>query len=318
MKVCIVGATGVVGRILLDVLKESNFKSNEIELFASKKSLGTQIWFKDKYLTVKNEIAEFGQKNDVAILCVDKEVSKQMTPILLNKGMYVIDCSTAYRMDKEVPLIAVSVNDENIKNHRLISNPNCVVMQVIIPLMMIQKKYKINMINLVSFQSVSGSGKRGIDDLDNNTALFYPYKIKETCIPIVGEIQENNYTSEEEKIRNEIRKILDNYELKINATCVRVPVKRCHAISLSLELDKEVSAKQIQDLISKNKMCKYLDIPNGIEAKDNDLIYLGRVRNDLDNPKIIHMYIVGDNLRRGAASNAFWILKELCEKNKML
>lgn len=316
MNLYVVGATGVVGRQLLKILEEENFDINKIKAFSSFKSEGTIINYKDKHLVSLSKVEEFGQKNDVAVLCVDKSVSSKLVPILLSKGMYVVDCSTAYRKKNNIPLVAVGVNEESIQNNKLICNPNCVVMQIILPIYLINKEYTIKRIEVVSFQSVSGSGKKGIDDYVNKTSNFYPYSINKTCIPLVGDLLENGYTSEEDKIDFEIKKILKNKDLEISATCVRVPIERCHGVSLSIEFDEVVNEKSIEKILRNSKWCKYQKVPNGEDAIDNDFIYFGRVRKDLYNPKLIHMYIVGDNLRRGAATNAYWIVKEIMKKNK--
>ena len=316
MNLYIIGATGLVGRKLIDVLSDSKLELDEICLFSSKRSSGERIKYKDKYLVVKSEIDEIKPKNGVVILCVDKNVSKALVPVLLAKDLYVIDCSTEFRKCDDIPLIAVGVNEDKIKEGKLICNPNCVVMQIILILDILNKTYGLNRIDIVSFQSVSGSGKKGIDDLKSKNSLFYPYNINRTCIPIVGDILENNYSSEEDKVRDEIRKILDFKDLKISATCVRVPVEFCHGISLSVELNKGFNEKEIIELLSTNPNLIYKEIPNGEEAIDNDYVYFGRVRKDLDNPKILHMYVVGDNLRRGAASNAYWILETILSNKK--
>ena len=308
------GATGVVGRKLLEILESENINGDKINLYASKRSAGKLIRYKDKYLTVKSEIDEKKLKKGLFVLCVDKEVSRTLVPMLLNNNQYVIDCSTEYRNNENIPLIAAYVNEKEIKDCKLICNPNCVVLQIIIPIKIIKEKYEIERIDVVSFQSVSGSGKKGIDDLLNKTNNFYPYKINKTCIPLVGNIKQNNYSTEEEKIRLEIRKILKDNKLKINATCVRVPVEYCHGIALSLTLQKECDVEVIKNILSNNENIKYQEIPNGEDAINNDYVYVGRIRKDLDNPNIVHMYIVGNNLRRGAASNAYWIMKEILKK----
>ena len=316
MKLYVVGATGVVGRQFLKILEEENFDIDKIEVISSFKSEGTKIQYNDKYLITKSKITEFGQKNDVAVLCVDKDVSLELTPLLLSKGMYVVDCSTAFRKEKNTPLIAIGVNDNKINDCKLICNPNCVVMQIILPLYLLNNEYPIKRVDVVSFQSVSGSGKKGIDDYKNNTSYFYPYSINKTCIPLVGDLLENGYSSEEDKIDFEIKKILNKVDLEVSATCVRVPIERCHGVSLSIQFESEVNEKSIEKILRNSKWCVYQEVPNGTDAIDNDFIYFGRIRKDIYNPKIIHMYIVGDNLRRGAASNAYWIVKNIIDKNK--
>ena len=316
MNLFIVGATGLVGRKILEILNESSLEFDEISLFSSKISEGKRIKYKDKYLVVKSEINEIKPKNGVVILCVDKSVSKVLVPILLDKDLYVIDCSTEYRKCEDIPLVADGVNDHLISNSKLICNPNCVVMQLVLILDILNKKYGIDRVDVVSFQSVSGSGKQGVNDLLNDTNLYYPYRITKTCIPLIGDIENNNYTSEEDKIRSEIRKILDMNELKVNATCVRVPVEHCHGICLSVELNSGVNLGDIKEILSMNPNLRYKEVPNGEEATNNDYVYFGRLRKDLDNPNIVHMYVVGDNLRRGAASNAYWILNKIIENKK--
>ena len=314
MNINIVGATGVVGRKLLGVLEENNFDFNKIKLFATKKNEGKQIKYKDKYLTVGSEFCENELKNGLFVLCVDKTVSKELVPLLLDNGNYIIDCSTEYRKNPTIPLIAVGVNDNDIKEHKLICNPNCVVLQIVIPIMLIKQKYGINRIDVTSFQSVSGSGKKGIDDLIKKEKNFYRYDINKTCIPLIGDVLENGYSSEEDKIRFELRKILNDKDLIVNATCVRVPVEVCHGISLSIETKKQFNLDDVKSMFINDSNCVYQEVPNGEEGIESDNIFIGRLRKDLDNDKIMHMYIVGNNLRRGAASNAYWIIKKVSEK----
>lgn len=317
MNLYIVGATGLVGRKFIEILEKEDEGIEQIFLFSSKKSEGKKIKYKDRYLEVKSNFEEFEPKKGVVVLCTPSSVSKQIVPKLLNKDIYIIDCSTEYRKRKEVPLVAVGVNQDKIYKNNLICNPNCVVLIIINILNILKKEYGLKKVDVVTLQSVSGSGKKGLDDLINKESKYYPYRIDKTCIPLIGEVLNNNYSSEEDKIRFEIRKILNDEDLKINATCIRVPIESCHGISLSLELNKDVSVDEVIESMGKKQCLMYKNIPNSIDAAKNNLIYFGRVKKDLDNPYVIHMYVVGDNLYRGAASNAFWILKEIIKIKKL-
>lgn len=311
MKVCIVGATGIVGRLLLKILEENGIDMNDIELYASNKSVGTKIKYKDGYLVVNTKIEEMRLKKRVIILCTPSDVSRKLVPLFLDKDIRIIDCSEEFRKKENVPLIAVGINDELIEKNNLISNPNCVVLIAIPIINILNNEYGVKNINIVSFQSVSGSGKKGLDDLKMKKQDFYPYRIDKTCIPLIGNILDNRYTTEEDKIRFEIKKILNNQNIDISATCVRVPIEACHGISIRVELNSNVCVDALINKLEKNRFCFHKNIPNAIDAKGNDNVFFGRVRKDLDNPFVIHMFVVGDNLYRGAASNAFWIYKKI-------
>lgn len=317
MNLYIIGATGLVGRKFIEILEHEDIDVEQIFLFSSKKSEGNKIKYKGGYLEVRSDLENIEPKNGVAVLCTPSSVSRKYVPLLLKKEITIIDCSTEFRKRKEVPLVAVGVNDNEILYNNLICNPNCVVLIIINILNILKNSYGLERVDVTSLQSVSGSGKRGLDDLLNHESNFYPYRIDKTCIPLIGEILENNFSTEEDKIRSEVRKILNDDTLKVNATCIRVPIEACHSISLSVELNMDVNVNELIETINKNHWCIHKDIPNGIEAKENNYIYFGRAKKDLDNPYIIHMYIVGDNLYRGAASNAFWILKKILKIKKL-
>lgn len=303
MKLAVFGATGVVGSMALSLIQEYQIYFDELYLFATIKSVGKKIKVYDK----EYEVKEFdGKINfDYALMCVGNNVSKEIVPILLENNIKIIDCSSFFRKE-DYPLVAYGVNENTIKESNLICTPNCVVMQIVLPLSELLKETNIKSIDVVSFQSVSGSGKKGIDELNNNINLFYPFNINKTCIPLIGKVDENGFSEEENKIAFELNKIL-NSNILISATCVRVPIERCHGVSLRVELDKDIDVEKTIEIISRNPFCKHRRIPNAIEAKDNDYVYFGRVRKITKN--IISIYVIGDNLRRGAAGNACMILK---------
>lgn len=305
MKLAIFGATGVVGQIALNLIEEYKIDFEELFLFASKKSKGRKI----KVYNKEYEVELFDNKIcfDYALMCVGNDVSKMFVPFLLESKVKVIDCSSFFRKDN-YPLIAYGVNEQEINESNLICTPNCVVMQIILPLFEISKEYNIKSIDVVSFQSVSGSGKKGIDDLINKTNSFYPYDINKTCIPLIGKLDENGFSKEENKISFELNKILKT-NISVYSTCVRVPIERCHGVSLKIELDEDISVEKTIEIISRNPFCKHREIPNAIEALNNDFVYFGRVRKSSRNT--ILMYVIGDNLRRGAAGNACMILKHI-------
>ena len=322
--VAVVGATGLVGRMFLTVLEEYNFPIKELRLLASKKSAGKKICFRNTLYTV-NELNEDSFENiDFALFSAGGDVSKKYAKLASDAGAVVIDNSSAFRQDMDVPLVTPEVNLEDVKwNKGIIANPNCSTIQSIIPLKALYDRFGISRIVYTTYQAVSGSGIRGLNDLDNTIKglknEFYPYPIAQTCIPEIDIPLDNDYTKEEMKMVLETRKMLHDDNIKISATCVRVPIKRSHAVSILVELKKDFTIDEVIDAFRKMENVVVLnDLKNHIypvatKSTGNDKVYVGRIRRDLSSDNGLLFYCVADNTRRGAASNAVLIAKKMIE-----
>ena len=314
IKLAIVGATGLVGQTFLHILEEENLDNVEVKLFASSKSEGNKVKFNDKYHIVHALDDESFNDVDYACFFSSATISKIYIPIALKKNVKVIDNSSYYRMKENVPLIAYGVNENLINNtNQLIANPNCCVIQSIIPIALLQD-YRIKKIIYNTYQSVSGSGKQGIDDLircrKGFVPLFYETDISFTCIPKIGDYENNDFTEEENKVIKETKKILNNNEIDVVSTCVRVPVMFSHGVSIQVELEKEFDIEKIKQIFDSQKNIVFCDKipPTSVLSCKNDKVYVGRVRKHNNS---VLFYCVADNIRVGAATNAFLILKKL-------
>ena len=323
-KLAIVGATGLVGRTALKVLEERNLPNFEYKLFCSKKSAGTKINFMGKEY-IANELTEtsFDEGFDFAIFSAGGDTSKKYSPIAANNGCIVIDNSSAFRMDKDVPLVVPEVNPEDIKkNHGIIANPNCSTIQAVVPLKPLDEKYKIKRIVYSTYQAVSGAGKKGVDDLENGTTNKFPHQIVNNCLPHIDVFEPNGYTKEEIKMINETRKILGKPDLRITATTVRVPVKNSHSESINIEFENDFDLNELKDLLKNSPGIILEDDPSkniyplATNANGTDSVYVGRIRRDYSVDYGINLWVVADNIRKGAASNAIQIVEKLIEYNQ--
>ena len=322
-KVAIVGATGLVGRTVLKVIEERDLFPVEYVLFSSKKSAGSKIEFGGiNYIVQELTESSFNIGFDYAIFCAGGDVSKKYIPIAVSKGCIVIDNSSVYRMDKDVPLVVPEVNPEKIyKNNGIIANPNCSTIQAVVPLKPIDDKYKIKRIVYSTYQAVSGAGRAGIEDLENGWNGFenkkFPHPIFNNCLPHIDVFFDDGYTKEEHKMINETRKILDKPNLPITATTVRVPVFNCHSESINLELENEFDIYDIKILLQNSPSIVVVDdieknyYPLASKADGHDEVFVGRIRRDFSIKNGINLWVVSDNLRKGAATNAVQILQEL-------
>lgn len=322
-KLAIVGATGLVGRTVLKVLEEENLPISEYKLFASQKSAGTTLKFMNKDYVV-NELTEnsFDEHFDFAIFSAGGDTSKKFSPIAASKGCIVIDNSSAFRMDPDVPLIVPEVNPEKIsENKGIIANPNCSTIQAVVALKPLDDKYKIKRIVYSTYQAVSGAGQKGLDDLNNGLLGMEPKKfthqIVNNCLPHIDVFLDNGYTKEEEKMINETRKILGKPDLKITATAVRVPVDNSHSESINIEFENSF---ELDDVINTLKCAPGIivedDIKNNVyplaaNASGHNEVFVGRIRRDFSVDNGINIWVVADNIRKGAASNAVQILEKL-------
>ena len=324
--IAIVGATGLVGQTVLKVLEEKNLTDFKYELLASKRSQGKKIRFMNKEYEVE-ELTQntFDKKIDYAIFVAGSEISKEYARLAVQKGTIVIDNSSYFRMDEDVPLVVPEVNPEDIKKHRgIIANPNCSTIQAVVALKPLDDKYKIKRIVYSTYQAVSGAGSKGIKDLENTLKGLknekFPYPIANNCIPQIDSFTENGYTKEEMKMINETRKILNNPQMKITATTVRVPILNSHSESINVEFEKDFEIEELKTLLSNSPSIVLQDdiskevYPLAVATTGKDEVYVGRIRRDDSIESGINMWVVADNIRKGAASNAVQILELLINK----
>ena len=340
LKLAVVGATGVVGRAAIKVLEEKKLPISSYTFFASKKSSGKKIMFMEKGYTVQ-ELTEqsFDEGFDFAIFSAGGETSKKYAPIAASKGCIVVDNSSAFRMDENVPLVVPEVNAQEIrKNKGIIANPNCSTIQAVVPLKPLDDKYKIKRIVYSTYQAVSGAGRDGIEDLENGIKNYregndinvaetskyelkkFPYPIFNNCLPHIDTFLDNGYTKEEMKMINETRKILNRPELPITATTVRVPVFNSHSESINVEFENEFDLDELKDtlrsfpgviLVDDINLNKY---PIATDATGHDEVFVGRIRRDFSVKSGLNFWVVADNIRKGAASNAVQIVEKLIEE----
>ena len=320
-KLAIVGATGLVGRTALKVLEEKNLPNFEYKLFCSKKSAGTRIKFLGKeYIAHELKDTSFDEGFDFAIFSAGGETSKHFAPIAASKGCVVIDNSSAFRMDENVPLVVPEVNPEDISwNNGIIANPNCSTIQAVVPLKPLDDKYKIKRIIYATYQACSGAGIKGLEDLRAKSAgsdlKKFAHPIYNNCLPHIDVFEEDGYTKEEHKMINETRKILGRPNLAITATTVRVPVENCHSESLNVEFENDFVLEDVINLLKNSPgIIVQDDISNNIyplatNANGHDEVFVGRIRRDFSNPKTLNLWVVADNIRKGAATNAIQILE---------
>lgn len=322
-KVAVVGASGLVGRTVLKVLEENNFPDVSYIFFSSKKSAGNTITFlNNKYFIYELKDNSFDIDFDFAIFCAGGEISKKFIPIAVDNGCTVIDNSSVYRMDSSVPLVVPEINIEKAKeNNGIIANPNCSTIQAVVPLKPLDDNFTIKRIVYSTYQAVSGAGKLAIEDLieknDDAHLKKFPYPIYNNCLPQIDVFCDDGYTKEEYKMINETRKILDKPNLSITATAVRVPVENCHCESINVEFEKAFNICDIKTILKKAPGVKVIDdidnlkYPLPTKASGKDDVFVGRIRRDFSVKNGLNLWVVADNLRKGAASNAVQILEFL-------
>lgn len=320
MRIGVVGVTGLVGQTFLKVMEERGIEADNFRFFASKKSAGKKINFKNKEYIVE-ELTENSFDNlDYALFSAGGSVSKQYSPIAAKKGCTVIDNSSAFRMVEGVPLIVPEVNSEILKGYRgIIANPNCSTIQCMLPLKHL-KKYGIKRVVYSSYQAVSGSGHKGVSDMENGIKgeenRFYCKNIAYNCLPLIGNILDNGYTDEEKKMIDETRKILNLPELKVTATCVRVPVWNGHGVSVNVEFENEFELEELKKFLEGKEGIEIEDnIPTPLDISGKDSVKIGRIRRDESVDNGINFWVVADNIRKGAATNAVQILEKLLESD---
>lgn len=318
--VAIVGATGNVGRKFLEILEERNFPVKELYLFASKRSAGKTLKFKGEDVLVE-ELCKANIENkkiDFALFSAGGSVSLEFAPIFAKHGAVVIDNSSAWRMNKEVPLVVPEVNPEDVKWHKgIIANPNCSTIQAMVALKPLYDKYGIKRIVYSTYQAVSGAGIQGILDLQEGTTKKFPYPILGNVIPHIDVFLDNGYTKEEIKMIEETKKILHDDNLRITATTVRVPVLNAHSESINVELNSEFELENVIDLFNSSKGIivhddvENLKYPTPLELSGKDDVFVGRIRRDFSLDNGLNLWVVADNIRKGAALNAIQIAEIL-------
>jgi aspartate-semialdehyde dehydrogenase len=336
----VVGATGAVGTVMLDILSKRTDVYGEIRLIASARSAGKKLTCRGQELTVVALSPEAFEGIDIAMFDVPDEVSKEWAPIAASKGCVVVDNSGAFRMDKDVPLVVPEVNPDQVKNRSkgIISNPNCTTLSMIVALGALHKQYGLKELVVASYQAASGAGQSGIDTLRDqiskvaNTSAGdmagdvrkvisdhgpFPAPLALNVIPWAGSLKEDGYSSEELKVRNESRKILGLANLKVSVTCVRVPVLTTHSLVVHAIFDKEVSRQVAQDVLKNAAGVELVDdpenhkFPTPADVVGTDPTWVGRVRKSLDDPNALDLFVCGDNLRKGAALNTAQIAELL-------
>jgi len=331
--VAVVGATGVVGQEMIRILEQRNFPVDKIKLLASERSVGQFLKYKGKAEKVHLLSEETFEGIDIGLFSPGASVSAVYAPKAGKAGCVVIDNTSQFRMDADVPLVVPEVNPKAIaeyKKRNIIANPNCSTIQMVVALKPIHDAVKIKRIVVSTYQAVSGAGKEAMDELSDQVLAIYghkeiekkifPYQIAFNCIPQIDLFLDNGYTKEEMKMVNETRKIMGDDSIQVTATTVRVPVFNSHSESVNIETEKKITAKEVKQLLSKAPGVKVVDnaknklYPMPLDASEQDEVFVGRIREDESIPNGINMWIVSDNLRKGAALNAVQIAEILIKE----
>jgi aspartate-semialdehyde dehydrogenase len=326
MKIAIVGATGLVGSEILKVLEERNFPVTELIPVASEKSIGKEVMFKGKGYKVVGFADAIAKKPAFAIFSAGGSTSLELAPKFAEAGITVIDNSSAWRMDPTKKLVVPEINAHELgENDKIIANPNCSTIQMVVALNPLHLKYKIKRIVVSTYQSVTGTGKKAVDQLMNERAgidgpMAYPYKIDLNVIPHIDVFLDNGYTKEEMKMVNETKKIMGDNNIQVTATTVRIPVMGGHSESVNVEFENEFDVNEVRAILSQTKGVIVVDdvknnkYPMPKDSHGKDEVFVGRIRRDETQPKSLNMWIVADNLRKGAATNAVQIAEYLSAK----
>jgi len=331
LNIAVLGATGLVGRTFFRILEERDFPVGELRALASERSEGRTVPFKGAQIPVHAAKPESFEGIDLAFFCVDDDISREMAPIAARAGAVVIDKSNAWRMNPDVPLVVPEVNPEDTRLHEgIIAGPNCTTIQMVVALAPIHQVNPITRIIVDSYQSVSGAGTAAVEELDaQNRALVndepvevsaLPHQIALNVLPHIGGFSENGYCSEEIKLVNETRKIMHAPDIAVSATTVRVPVHIGHSEAVHVELTEPMTAADVRDILSRAPGVAVIDnpaqaeYPLALDAEGRDEVFVGRIRRDISHPQGIAMWIVSDNLRKGAALNAVQVAELMMEQ----
>ena len=326
MKVAVVGATGLVGQIMLKVLAERNFPVTELLPVASEKSVGKDVEFKGKKYKVISMRDAIAQKPALAIFSAGGNTSLEWAPEFAKAGTTVVDNSSAWRMDKTKKLIVPEINADTLgKDDKIIANPNCSTIQMVVALAPLHRKFKAKRLVISTYQSVTGTGVKAVQQLENERAgiigpMAYPHVIDKNCIPQCDVFTENGYTKEEMKLVNETKKIIGDDTIRVTATAVRVPVSGGHSETVNVEFEHEFELADIRKILSDSPGIILQDDPSKNlypmprTSADRDEVFVGRIRRDETQPKTLNFWVVSDNLRKGAATNAVQIAEYLLKK----
>ena len=330
MKVVVVGATGLVGTLMCKLLEERNFPVSELLVSASERSIGKEIDFKGKKLKVQSVESAVNEQPDLALFSSGSSSSLEWAPKFAENGTVVIDNSSAWRMDPTKKLVVPEVNaDQLTSEDKIIANPNCSTIQMVVALAPLHKKYNIKRLVISTYQSFTGTGMKAVKQYELESKGFvptpeemaYPYPIFQNCLPHCDIFLENDYTKEEMKLVNETRKILGDRQIQITATAVRVPVDGGHSESVNIEFANSYQIEELKTILSNSEGIKVLDhietnqYPMPLFAKDKDEVFVGRIRRDESIQNGLNLWIVSDNLRKGAATNAIQIAEFMISKN---
>ncbi len=326
--IAVIGATGLVGQELLNILKKDNNIIFSIRLFASKKSINKEISFCNKTILIEEFKEDSLSNTDIAFFCVKQEISKEIIP-KVNNNVFCIDLSSAFRMNENIPLIIPEINAHAMKYKRIVSSPNCTTTIMLMAIHNLHRHFKIKRIIASTYQAASGGGKKLIDLLYENSKVSL--KNKNTCFPYGfnlflhdSYLKDNKYTEEEEKLLYETRKILEDSEILVSATCVRVPVIRCHSMSLNIEFKNQFSLNEIHSIVKESEGVEIFEdysknqFATPFDASNNEKVLVSRIRLDNTKKNTIELWAVGDQLLKGAALNAYQIAKTYIYNNIML
>jgi len=319
MRVAVVGATGMVGRMMMKVLEERRFPVDTLIAAASERSTGKELTFRGKPVKVVSVMEAVEEAPEMALFSAGAAVSREWAPVFAQVGTVVIDNSSAWRMEKDIPLVVPEINARVItKKDKIIANPNCSTIQMLMAIAPLHREYAIRRLVISTYQSVTGTGVRAVTQLENERRgisgeMVYPWPIDKNCIPHCDVFVDNGYTKEEMKLVNETRKILGDEEIRVTATAVRVPVTGGHSESVNIEFVREFELDRVRALLSETPGVILYDNPAELKypmpiiAHDRDEVFVGRVRRDFSQEKTLNMWVVADNLRKGAATNAVQI-----------
>ena len=328
VKVGILGATGAVGQEMMKILEERSFPVAMLRPIASGRSAGKTITFRGEDVTIVEASDDAFEGLDIVLGAAENDIAERFAPAIVKSGAVFVDNSSAFRLDPDVPLVIPEINPEDAaKHHGIISNPNCTTIVTLVAINALAKESPIETIIASSYQAVSGAGKNGIDELYGEVELLregkavepkvFQYQIAYNVIPQIGGEQYIGYTSEEMKMQNEGRKILHLPELKVSCTCVRVPVVRSHSVSVVLRTREKISVERARELIAAAPGCRLVDdlgakqYPMPLDTSDQDIVFVGRIRDDLTDERGLNLWCCGDQVRKGAATNAIQIAELL-------
>ena len=330
--VAVVGVTGAVGEEMLKILSQRDFPVSNLKALASERSEGKTLKFGSEEVKVERLTPSSFKEIEIALFSAGTSISREFSPIAVRAGAVVVDNSAAFRMDPNAPLVVPEVNPHAAKNHKgIIANPNCSTIQMVVAIYPIHKVSRIRRIIVSTYQAVSGTGREAIEELENQihqwargdeiTREVYPYQIAFNLLPHIGEFLPNGYTSEEMKMLNETRKIMEDDRIMVTATCVRVPVFGAHSEAVTIETERRVSVEEAREILSRSPGVIVQDDPENniyplpLEAEEKDGVFVGRIREDESAERSLNLWIVSDNLRKGGALNTIQIAELLIKED---